>query len=70
MPMRRELPVSALRMHNLCRRSAVRAWIGAMLLDAEFLLVALFCVVGLRFTFYFMRLMPGFGEIVAALDPF
>jgi hypothetical protein len=46
----------------------VWAWIVATVKNPEFLMVVLFCTVGLWLTFYFIHFFPDFGEMAEALQ--
>jgi len=71
MPMRAELPVAAAKMRN--RPSVVdwvASWIVATIKCPEFLMIVLFCTVGLWLTFYFMHSFPDFGGGADSLEVF
>lgn len=71
MPMRAELPVAAARIIN--RPSPfdrVGSWIIATIRCPEFLMVTLFCAVGLWLTFYFLHYFPDFGAVTESLEAF
>jgi hypothetical protein len=68
MPMRYELQISAAPLSD--RPSAMWAiwsWIVATIKSPEFLMVVLFCAVGLWLTFYFIHYFPNYGEMVESL---
>jgi hypothetical protein len=68
MPMRAELPIASARMSNdpsVAER--LWSWIVATVKNPEFLMVAVFCAVGLWLTFYFMHHFPDYG---AMTEPF
>ena len=80
MPMRGEIQVTAVRSRDretwretwreAWRESwanKVWAWIVATVENPEFLMVVLFCTVGLWLTFYFIHFFPDFGEMAEAL---
>jgi hypothetical protein len=69
MPMRGELSICPLKSRR--RASAterVCAWIVATIKNPEFLMIALFCAVGLWLTFYFVHFVPEFGGMVESLE--
>ena len=68
MPMRGELPLGAMGLRN--RPSALNSvcsWIVAQTRDPEFMMIALFCTVGLWSTFQFMRFFTDFGAMETPL---
>jgi hypothetical protein len=71
MPMRAELPIAATRMsYPPSALDRVGSWIIATIKCPEFLMVALFCAVGLWLTFYFMHYFPDFGAMTESLEVF
>jgi hypothetical protein len=69
MPMRGELQIST------ARPSSRKTWaegvwerIVAIIENPEFLIVALFCAVGLWLTFYFVHFFPDYGAMVESLE--
>lgn len=71
MPMRAELPIAAARISNPpSPLGRVGSWISATFESAEFLMVALFCAVGLWLTFCFIHYFPDFGTMAASLQVF
>lgn len=69
MPMRSELPMpTVLLSRRVSATDKVLSWIVATLRSPEFLMVVLFCAVGLWLTFYLLHSVPNFGEIVASFE--
>ena len=69
MPMRTELQVAAVRIrHRPSGLGRVGSWINAALNCPDFLMVALFCTVGLCLTLYFLHYFPDFGAVAEALQ--
>jgi len=71
MPMRAELPIAAARMNNTPSvLDSVWSWFAATVKSPEFLMVALFCAVGLWLTFYFIHYFPDYGAMAETLEVF
>ena len=69
MPMRSELQMAPVRIrHQPSRLGRVGAWINATLNSPDFLMVALFCTVGLCLTLYFLHYFPDFGAVAESLQ--
>jgi hypothetical protein len=69
--MRAELPIAGTRMRNHASAAdKTWSWIVEPIQNPEFVMVALFCTVGLWLTFYIMHLVPDFGQILGSLDQF
>lgn len=71
MPMRGEIQVSVARpCSRESRVDKVWAWIVAAIENPEFLMIILFCTVGLWLTFYFIQFFPDYGAMAASLEAF
>jgi hypothetical protein len=78
MPMRGEIQVSAARPQVSATRSrerepsVERAWkrLVAITENPEFLMIALFCTIGLWLTFYFIHFFPDYGAMAESLQSF
>lgn len=67
MPMRGELQIAMDRPGDRLRRlNEVWSWIVATIKNPEFLMIVLFCAVGLWLTFYLIRFCPDFGAIAGS----
>ena len=71
MPMRAELPIRAARASNDPPvMDKAWSWIVATVQSPEFLMVALFCAIGLWLTFYFIHYFPDYGAVAESLEAF
>lgn len=70
MPMRSELQISrAAPSYRLLPLNEAWSWIVATIQNPEFLMIVLFCAVGLWLTFDFIQRFPDFGAMVDLLEP-
>ena len=71
MPMRGEIEISAVRpRHRETRMDKVWEWIVATIENPEFLMIVLFCTIGLWLTFYLINFFPDFGAMSESLATF
>ena len=73
MPMRGEIQVSAAQPRTEPRprelaMDKVWQWIVVAIENPEFLMVVLFCAVGLWLSFYFIHYFPDYGAMIVSLE--